>query len=432
MIALQQYIPGRLGRRLAALGLCFALTLTAIPLAGAVSQSDIDDLESQQAVLQDQMDSLQAQIDDLEAQENTALQQALLYQEQLGVLTQQVSDTQAVIDDYTVQIADTQVQLADAQAKAEEYYQIFCERFRQMEEAGSVSYWSILFDSASFSDLLDRLNFIRDVATYDNSVVDALEAARQEVADTEARLEEEKAAQESALSELQTQQAAIEDASAKNDAMIAEVQANQAAYADQLAAMEEENDELAQNIITTKAEYEAQLERQRQEEEARKKEEEARKKQEAANSSSNTSTSGSGSSSSSGSGSSGGSSAPVSGNGSDVVAYAMQFLGNPYVWGGTSLTNGVDCSGFTMQIYRHFGVSLSHSSWAQAGAGVGVSASEAQPGDLVFYRSSGSATGGHVGIYLGNGEIISALGSKWGICISSISGKSNVVYRRLV
>ena len=111
---MKQSIPGRLVRRLAALGLCFTLACTAIPFAGAVSQSDIDALESQKADLDSQMSSVQSQIDALEDQQNTALDQALLYQQQLGLLTQQVNDTQAVIADYDVQIADTQVQLEQA------------------------------------------------------------------------------------------------------------------------------------------------------------------------------------------------------------------------------------------------------------------------------------------------------------------------------
>ena len=430
---MRQSIPGRWARRLASLGLCFVLTMTAIPFAGAITQEEINALEQQQSDLQGQMSPIQSQIDDLQDQQDTAVQQSLLYQQQLGVLAEQVNNTQTVIADYETQIAQTQEELAAAQAEAEQYYQLFCERFRDMEESGNISYWSILFDSASFSDLLDRLNFIREVATYDNSVVDALEAARQQVADTEARLEEEKAGQEAALAELESQQAAIQDASDKNDALLAEIQANQSTYASQLAALEAENEELAQDIITSKAEYEAQqaeLQRQAEEAERRRQEEEAAAADDSSDSGSSSdagsSSSGSGGSSSSGSGN------VSSGNGSAVVDYAMQFLGNPYVWGGTSLTNGADCSGFTMQVYRHFGVSMSHSSWAQKSAGVAVSASEAQPGDLVFYRSSGSATGGHVGIYIGNNQIISALGSKWGICISSISGKSGLTFRRLV
>ena len=432
---MKQSIPGRLARRLAAFGLCVTLAVTAIPFASAVSQADIDALESQQAELESQMSSVQSQIDELEKQQNTALDQALLYQQQLGLLTQQVIDTQAVIDDYEAQIAETQVQLEEAQAEAEEYYQLFCERVRDTEEAGSISYWSILFDAASFSDLLDRINFVKDVVTYDNSVVDSLEAARQQVADTEAQLEQEKAAQETALAELESQQAAIEDASAKNEALLAEIQANQAVYADQLAALESENHDLEQNIITSKEEYQKEQERKAQEEAAA-------SNPPADNSSNNNSNNSSNDGGSDNSGSNNSSSndtdeelpsVPSSGNGDAVVEYAMQFLGNPYVWGGTSLTNGCDCSGFTMKIYAQFGVSLSHSSWAQSRAGVEVSASEAEPGDLIFYQSSGSATGGHVGIYIGGGQMISALSSKYGICISSVNyDKAGLTFRRVL
>lgn len=427
---MKQSIPGRLARRLAAFGLCVTLAATAIPFASAVSQADIDALESQQAELQSQMSSVQSQIDELENQQNTALDQALLYQQQLGLLTQQVNDTQAVIDDYEVQIAETQVQLEAAQAEAEEYYQLFCERVRDTEEAGGISYWSILFDAASFSDLLDRINFVRDVVNYDNSVVDSLEAARQQVADTEAQLEQEKAAQETALAELESQQAAIEDASAKNEELLAEIQANQAVYADQLAALESENHDLEQNIITSKEEY--------QKEQERKAQEEAAASQPPADNSSNNSGNNGGSDNSGSNNSSDDTEeelppVPSSGNGDAVVEYAMQFLGNPYVWGGTSLTNGCDCSGFTMQIYAQFGVSLSHSSWAQSRSGVEVSASNAEPGDLIFYQSSGSATGGHVGIYIGNGQMISALSSKYGICISNVKyDKAGLTFRRVL
>lgn len=101
----------------------------------------------------------------------------------------------------------------------------------------------------------------------------------------------------------------------------------------------------------------------------------------------------------------------------DVVSYAEQFLGNPYVYGGTSLTNGTDCSGFTMGVYGHFGYSLPHSSAAQSGCGTRVSLDEIQPGDLLFYSYGGSI--GHVAIYIGNGQIIHASTETTGIIISN-------------
>lgn len=100
-----------------------------------------------------------------------------------------------------------------------------------------------------------------------------------------------------------------------------------------------------------------------------------------------------------------------------LVQYATQFVGNPYVWGGTSLTRGADCSGFVLSVYANYGIYLPHSSSAQANCGTRISASEAQPGDLFFY-SNGSRIN-HVAIYIGNGQVVHASSPKSGIKISS-------------
>ena len=99
-----------------------------------------------------------------------------------------------------------------------------------------------------------------------------------------------------------------------------------------------------------------------------------------------------------------------------LVQYALQFVGNRYVWGGTSLTNGIDCSGFTMQIYARYGISLPHHAASQPGYGTRISASDAQPGDLFFYGSGSTIS--HVGIYIGNGQIVHASNARTGIKIS--------------
>lgn len=130
--------------------------------------------------------------------------------------------------------------------------------------------------------------------------------------------------------------------------------------------------------------------------------------------SSSSSSSSNSSSSSSGSSSSSSNSGPVAtnGSGSAVANYACQFVGNPYRYGGTSLTNGTDCSGFVMSVYAHFGVSLPHSSSALRSVGYGVSVSEMQPGDIVCYS-------GHVGIYIGGNSIVHASNERDGIKITS-------------
>ena len=114
------------------------------------------------------------------------------------------------------------------------------------------------------------------------------------------------------------------------------------------------------------------------------------------------------------------SSSSSSGSGSAIADYATQFVGNPYVYGGTSLTNGADCSGFTQSVYANFGVSLPRTSYEQQNAGTEVSYADAQPGDLICY-------GGHVAIYMGNGRIVHASNSVDGIKISD-----NAAYRTIV
>ena len=101
----------------------------------------------------------------------------------------------------------------------------------------------------------------------------------------------------------------------------------------------------------------------------------------------------------------------------EICEYARQFVGNPYVWGGTSLTKGADCSGFTLSVYIKYGVSLPHSSKAQANCGTRIDVSEVQPGDLVFY---GGKNIHHVAMYIGNGQVVHAQSAKTGIVVTSM------------
>lgn len=115
---------------------------------------------------------------------------------------------------------------------------------------------------------------------------------------------------------------------------------------------------------------------------------------------------------------------------SAMVSYAMQFLGNPYVYGGTSLTNGTDCSGFTMRIYEHFGYGIPRTSSAQASYARTISSSEAQPGDLFFYGYNGSVS--HVAMYIGGGQVIHASNERTGIKISNAFYRTPIKVGRVI
>jgi cell wall-associated NlpC family hydrolase len=120
-----------------------------------------------------------------------------------------------------------------------------------------------------------------------------------------------------------------------------------------------------------------------------------------------------------------------SGRGSDIASYALKFVGNPYVWGGESLTNGADCSGFVQTIYRNFGYSIPRVSADQASAGKRVSESNLQPGDLIFYTNS-SGRVNHVAMYIGNGKIVHAANTRQGIITSKYNYRSIYTIRRII
>jgi hypothetical protein len=110
--------------------------------------------------------------------------------------------------------------------------------------------------------------------------------------------------------------------------------------------------------------------------------------------------------------------------------FAKKYIGNPYVWGGTSLTKGADCSGFVLAVFKNYGISLPHSSRAQANCGSSVSISELKPGDLVFYGNGSGIN--HVAIYVGGGQVVHASNPRTGITISNMYYRSPVKARRII
>lgn len=194
-------------------------------------------------------------------------------------------------------------------------------------------------------------------------------------------------------------------------------------------SIEEEMAKIAAEAAAKKAEAER-LEALAKEKEAQRQQEAAAKaaaEKKAKESSKSASSSGSKSSS----GSSSSSSSSGSGSGQAVASYAMNFVGNPYVWGGTSLTGGADCSGFVQSVYAHFGYSIPRTSREQAyGAGYEVSINDLQAGDLIFYRNS-SGSVNHVAMYIGNGQVVNASNERDGIKVSRYNYRTPYKARRI-
>ena len=287
------------GKRLGAMVMAFVMVFFAMaaasPAALAVTQKDIDNLKSQAANLSNQKADLQKKLDKLSHSKNAALSQKQLLEQKINVLRDEISLSEQSIQEYGQMIAQKEVELANAKAEEAKYYDEFCERVRSMEERGSVSYWSVLFNSTSFSDLLDQINAISEVMDYDNQVMDQLAAARQAVDDAKAGLEKSKADEEAAKANLEAQKADLVSEQAKVDAAIQEISSQSSVYEEQLHETEADASGIASQIAQAEKTYQAQIAAQKKaEEEARKKaaEEAAKKKQQQQqNNNSNTNTS---------------------------------------------------------------------------------------------------------------------------------------------
>ena len=195
--------------------------------AGAVTQSEIDALKAEQAASQARQDELEEQLADVEADQAEAQQRRQLLQAQLDAINNEIENIDKQIAYYDQEIAQKEAEQAEAEANEEAQYELFCQRVRAMEEEGTVSYWSILFNSESFSELLDRLADIDAVMDYDNQVMDELIAIREEIMALRTQLEtsraEEQAARDQQAAKQAEQQAKVAEAQKLLDQINADV-----------------------------------------------------------------------------------------------------------------------------------------------------------------------------------------------------------------
>lgn len=195
-----------------------SILLNAHAVTQAELKNQISSLKGSAGEASQRKKELQEQLDAIKNDKARALERKKLLDQQLAAIDAEVANTQSQIDTYVALIAEEEAALAQAQEEERAAYERFCRRARAMEEAGTVSYWSVLFSASSYSDLLDRLALVDEIMTYDNSVVDSLIAARQVVEETLAALNETKA-------ELDEQKAQLEVQQAEQAGKVAEVQA---------------------------------------------------------------------------------------------------------------------------------------------------------------------------------------------------------------
>lgn len=331
------------------------------------------------------------------------------------------------------QITQANKDLKAAQKEETDQYERMKKRIRYMYERGENSFLETLLGSTSMADLLNRVNYYNAVYEYDRDQLEVYKETKQQVIDLKTQLLEEQSEMEEMQENYKLQEADLKTMVAQKqstmddfDSQLSQAKILAAAYKEtiqeqnQIIRDEEEKERRAAEAARISAEAAERAAR-----EAAARVQAAQAQSQAPASSNTTAPSSSNTPSESGSSNSTPAVSPSGATGSDVISYATQFIGNPYVWGGTSLTNGADCSGFVMSVYAHFGYSLPHSSYAMANCGRGVSYSEAQPGDLICY-------GGHVALYMGGGRIVGAQSSRTGITTQTATYRTIVAVRRII
>ena len=226
---------------------------------GAVTQSEIDALKQEQAESQARQKELKEQLAEAEKKQSAAEDQRALLLEQLDAINDELDNIEQQIAYYDEAIAQKEAERKEAEAREAEQYELFCRRVRAMEEEGTVSYWSILFNAESFSDLLDRLADVDAVMDYDNRIMDELTAAREELERVQAELESARADEQAVKEQQEAKKAEQQEKVAEAEKVLAELNANVA----EVNRLLDEEDAAAAEIQAEIAKKQKELEEQR-------------------------------------------------------------------------------------------------------------------------------------------------------------------------
>ena len=416
-----------------------------------VRATTISGVKKEQQKTQNNLNSVNQQITAIQSNQAQA-------QEQLDQLSDQLVDILTSIDICQDEIAvkEKEIEQAkkdyeDARKKEEDQYASMKKRIQFMYEQGDSAYLQVLLESQNYADMVNKADYIESLYEYDKQLLAGYVESKNQVAELKGRLEDEEADLEASNYELQQEEVALQTLVDEQKKTVADFDAQLASAKKKAASYKQQLEDQTAQIKKLEEEAAA---KKKKEEEARKKQEQERKQQQQANQTQTVDT-GNGAQQTTGDdpaqvdtgddaqttdpgtvdtgndskgtdsmNAGAGAVTGGSGVGQQAANYACNFVGNPYKFGGTSLTNGTDCSGFTQAVYAHFGISLPRDSYSQRSCGTEVSYANAQPGDIICYA-------GHVALYLGNGQIVHASTERTGITYGYATYRTILSVRRV-
>ena len=429
-------INGNRGRQRKAILILAVLVLAVqAPLPGRASPVTRAEQERRRA--EEEKSRAESEAQQLEEKLGQSRQKEQALEEELVRLLALKDILESDMEELKTQIQEADRDYRQAEEKRQRQYDILKKRIQFLYEEGDITYLDILLKAKNIGDVVSQTEYFRQLYEYDQEIIQRYEKLKQEAAGKKELLEEKQSQLEVMEEENESQQKELEG-------FIAARQKESSGFALELEAAQARAAQAAGEVIRKTEEI--RILRARQEEERiRQEQERVRQEQESAGQESGAAgrepgatgreqggagrepggagrepggagqESGSAGTAQDSAGTAGGRSVKSIGGtefGRNVADYALQFVGNPYVYGGTSLTGGTDCSGYTQSVYRHFGVSIPRTSGEQAGFGREIPYEDMEPGDLVCYS-------GHVAMYIGGGRIVHASSRKEGIKVSN-------------
>lgn len=453
-------------KRLLCIGLSLFMTLELVTPVAAVTSAGV---RQQQEQTKNNLAGLETEIDQMETEKQEVSEELITLQNQLVDILTSIRICEAEIDAKKLAIDDARDDMMVAKQLEEMQFVDMKKRVKFLYEQGDKKYLQILFGSGNFSEMVNKADYVEKVLEYDRKLLANYVASRQEVAELRDKLETEEAELEAANYELEQEQGALETIVEEKKETVENFEAELAAAAEK--AQQYKDQLVAQTTQIKELEVQEAAARRRQAQEAaRKRQEAARKKREEASKpkvDDDTEAILSADASDPDTPENMETSADyvepetenyddsyayddssyyyndvpdysyyddddddddtveTTSDGKKVIAYACKFVGNPYKFGGTSLTHGVDCSGFTQAVYAHFGISIPRDSTSQRSCGRAVDYKDAQPGDLICYA-------GHVALYIGNGQIVHASSERTGITYCYATYRTILAVRRVL